>query len=330
MPSSTSSSSDRLPSGPWLKTWLLVAIISFLALGSWELLWRSRGALPSRRGGYYLWTQAYHRVQPDSIVLLGTSRIQAGVNPELLAKITNRSTIQLGIHGSSPIPVLDLLASEAWFHGTVVVDLVPHITFDATRERERDPSEYIEAGLRSVSPATRTESYLTALADQRLVFRRPDYAARKLINDVLKGSIPNIPYRSFDDNRFARLDFTRMDTTARTQELRQRIATHGRAPDEDERDETIARIMAPVSKIEARGGRVMFIRMPTTGGIREIEEERYPRAVYWDVLADRFPGKTFHSDDFPALARFDCPDESHIEFRDTPAFTTQLASVLGL
>ena len=91
----------------------------------------------------------------------------------------------------------------------------------------------------------------------------------------------------------------------------------------------IAGIVASSLRIESRGGRVVYVDTPITGGIRGIEEKRYPRAAYWDVLADRLPGRMFHSDDFPSLGRFVCPDESHLDFRDAAAFTTNLTRDLG-
>ncbi len=62
--------------------------------------------------------------------------------------------------------------------------------------------------------------------------------------------------------------------------------------------------------------------------MRDIEEERYPREFYWDVFASRTRAVALHLEDDPVFSAFDCPDGSHIDVRDAPAFTSALAQLV--
>jgi hypothetical protein len=84
-----------------------------------------------------------------------------------------------------------------------------------------------------------------------------------------------------------------------------------------------------VESIQKRGGKVIFARFPTSGEHRVLDERYYPRREYWDRFAARTPALAIHFDDVPALSRFELPDTSHLDSRDTPAFTEALIEELA-
>jgi hypothetical protein len=53
-----------------------------------------------------------------------------------------------------------------------------------------------------------------------------------------------------------------------------------------------------------------------------------PKAQFWDVLATRTRAVTVHFKDYPELAKFPCPDTSHIASKDGPEFTHALLEIL--
>jgi hypothetical protein len=83
-----------------------------------------------------------------------------------------------------------------------------------------------------------------------------------------------------------------------------------------------------VAAIQARGGRVLFVRLPVSGECLAYEEQTFPKQEYWDAFAARTSALCLHFRDLPALAGFDCPDTSHLDRRDAPRFTAALAKVL--
>jgi hypothetical protein len=83
-----------------------------------------------------------------------------------------------------------------------------------------------------------------------------------------------------------------------------------------------------VSAIEKRGGKVVFVRFPTSKKIWDIDEGRFPKSLYWDVFAELSLAKTLHFKDFESLSGFDLPDGSHLDQKDKVEFTENLAEII--
>ena len=83
-----------------------------------------------------------------------------------------------------------------------------------------------------------------------------------------------------------------------------------------------------VSRIEARGGHVVFTVFPTSGLVRAADERRFPRSRYWERFIRTVDAPAVHFADVPALSGFICPDGSHLDARDQAAFTRALVATL--
>ena len=68
--------------------------------------------------------------------------------------------------------------------------------------------------------------------------------------------------------------------------------------------------------------------MPTDGDVRKRERRLFPRSEFWDVFAAETDAATVHFEGHPALGRFHPPDGSHLDQRDTPAFSTALGEII--
>jgi hypothetical protein len=73
---------------------------------------------------------------------------------------------------------------------------------------------------------------------------------------------------------------------------------------------------------------VVFVRYITTGEHYELDEKYYPKSKYWDQFAKKTEAVTIHFKDVPELSNFECPDTSHLDFRDAPRFTVSLGHEL--
>ena len=80
--------------------------------------------------------------------------------------------------------------------------------------------------------------------------------------------------------------------------------------------------------IQARGGEVIFYASPTSGLRRDAFEDWAPRAEYWDKMAAVSPAKVLNALDVPALRDFPLPDDSHVDYRQKPAYTHALIDAL--
>jgi hypothetical protein len=81
---------------------------------------------------------------------------------------------------------------------------------------------------------------------------------------------------------------------------------------------------AAVEKIRSRGGKVVFVRFPHSGGLKELEDRDTPRARTWDPLLTTTGAPGIYYSDFPELAGFKCPEWSHLTAGDSVEFTRRL------
>jgi hypothetical protein len=89
-----------------------------------------------------------------------------------------------------------------------------------------------------------------------------------------------------------------------------------------------AGVVKDVEAIRSRGGKVIFLRLPSTGKYLELEKERWPRAQHWETLLKATASPGVHFEDHAALSRFTCPEWSHLSVADAIVFTRELVNVL--
>ena len=92
--------------------------------------------------------------------------------------------------------------------------------------------------------------------------------------------------------------------------------------------EKMQKMVFTVNRLESHGGKVIFIRMPTSDLIRQIRNKRYPQDRFWTYMEKEFPGKTINADTNPIMNRLHCPDGSHLDKKDRQIFTVALAQEL--
>jgi hypothetical protein len=85
-----------------------------------------------------------------------------------------------------------------------------------------------------------------------------------------------------------------------------------------------ADVTAAVEKIRARGGKIVFVRFPHTGGLKELENKIMPREKSWDPLLQMTKTPGIYYSDFPELSGFNCPEWSHLTAGDSVEFSKRL------
>ena len=93
-------------------------------------------------------------------------------------------------------------------------------------------------------------------------------------------------------------------------------------------DALLGNIKADLDKIEARGGRVIFVRCPSTGELREIEKSMWPRVDFWNRLLTQTGVPGIYFEDYPELSGFTCPEWSHLSAADAVIFTDALIPIV--
>ncbi len=329
---STSNSDERMSLKDWGRVWLLGISVAVFLLSGWEIFWRIRGFEPAVQDDWSIWAkirrQAIYKGD-DAIMVVGASRIQAGLHPDIFEKSTGNRPLILAIDGSNPIPVLEHLAEDKRITGKVICSFIPMFLGEDSEDFGRSHQwirQYQEQRWSS-----RIETQLSLWLQQALVFRHTGLLPDKILENIREGQWPKPPYAPMRPDRYRPMDFTKtdVDRIRRGRIEREKEFQEKAQPLSQQRFmEKVARIDNMVKKIEDRGGRVVFIRFPSTGVVRELESKSWPRQKYWDVLAANTQAKTIHFEDYPTLSQFECPDGSHLDVRDAEAFTRALVEIL--
>ncbi len=332
VPSSSGHENRFIPRVPWILTWTVALSLLVVGLVSAESVWRALGYRPSVVDSPALWKFWYERALhggPRTITLIGASRIQAGISTtQMHRRLPGYGVVQLGRHsGGSPIGVLQALAFDERFNGIVICDTLAPFLARANWDDQRRDYE---------SPASTTEqqkAVTSAFSQDILSLRSREtgiFAALKHLVD--RGRLPLPEHVRMRADRSLELDFTHIaDLEAfRAKKVASYRATYGAAqhPTPEELDEDFQRVDEFISRIQARGGQVVFLRMPSSGDRLELEEEYHPKAKYWDRFAAMSNGICIHSTELEGASELTCPDDSHLDCDGAIQFTNALIDEL--
>jgi hypothetical protein len=317
------------------------------------------GFKPTLADSYALWQDQRDRVDAlgsRALILVGNSRMQNDVDLPTLRHDTGFAPVQLGLSGSSFLPVLRDLATDPDVKGTIVVNfeadalaLPPHDDLAANYERTYESRSHgtaldfahvedrlsgeLHFRLRSYADGTRP---LTALLDRIIPWEKakPYYVSLQPDRQVkLDFSLLNI-------HRYALLRAeheisesfqysAHADETGLRADIENAITTM--KPVDDHRfQDNLRSVDDMASAIEARGGRLIFVIFPRDGLIRRIQDARYPRDRFWAPFSQAVKAEMVSYQDVPALQDFSCPDGSHLDERDQARFTAALVDTLHL
>lgn len=295
----------------------------------------------------------------QALILVGASRIQLDVDLDILRQKTGLEPIQLAIDGDSYVPVLQGLARDPAIRGTVVVDLMPGpVSFDIgpTGRSQRYQAEFDALSAQGFQwPSYHaSDAWLADRIGRQLINYadggRPwDSLINRLINTKATAQyLLTFPDRSrqADYQRVVMPDFylnrvfrhignpSEIEANQPIGHMAQQLANYikGLKPtlDSAQSEKGLADLERAVSAIQSRGGRVFIMAMPTSGLVLEADSRRFPRALYWDRVVASTSAHTIHWQDHPALSGFICPDGSHLDKRDTGAFTNAFVLAAGL
>lgn len=334
MLSSTSNSDRAWPEGPWLKTWLLAIALALAAVAGWEAELRHLGHRPTIVDDDALWASQRDRVYTTDgrkpIVLIGDCRIQLGLVPQVLRNsLPGRRIVQLAIQETSPIATLRDLAADPRFDGIVICGLDSRqLCKDMWDTQQRYVAYYHTA----YHWNARVNRFLSTLMQKTLVSLHPRLRLSELTILLARGKPFPAPYyleTHADRSRLA--DYGGVDLEAHRKWALDRthwLSNDRQLPGVEEWLHDAMEVEEWVGTIQARGGRVVFMRPPTSGQVYDYEEFIFPKAMFWDAFAARTSALCIHFKDVPQLAGFDCPDTVHLDRADAPRFTRELGKTL--
>ena len=346
MHSSTSNFERVIPELPWRGIAVAVIVGVFIAVAAWEVHCRAVGYEPTLNDTEDLWAQTRRRVEPESIVIIGDSRAWFDSDLDELERGLGRRPVQLALRGSCAYPVLADLANDPHFHGTVICSVVPRLFFAPGGP----PVENAEKAVRRYHGETwaqRASHRISMPLEKSFAFlKEDDITLAELLKEIPLRDRPyaQVPPRlppyfcSVDRERRARM----VEQCARPGRLQEkvksrwsRLFTPPPPPSFIPKEVFEARIgeaiaaryrdtVAAVEKLRARGGKIVFVRFPVSGQLKEYEDRATPRAQTWEPLLQQTAAPGIYFEDFPELASFQCPEWSHLSAGDSVEFTRRL------
>ncbi len=336
-----------IPPIPWRGITVVVVLIVVAATTGWESYCRSIGYGPTLNDNEDLWTLRRRAVGPESLIIIGDSRGWFDVDLDEMQRGLGKRPIQLAMPGGCGYPVLADLAKDETFHGTIICSVVPKLFFAPPGTFPMERGEKAVKRFHNQTPAQRVSQYLAFPLEEHVAFLKQDDLTLEAFLKRLP--LPNRPgahvsprfppyFGAVDRERRARMIPQCEDPNGELARRIQQIwiplftpplptfvpldvfmAEVKKAIEKRFRD-----IAADVEKIRARGGKVVFVRFPHSGGLKEIEDRDTPRARTWDSLLKMTGAPGIYYSDFPELSGFNCPEWSHLSAGDSVEFSKRL------
>lgn len=326
MPSSTSSSDHLDPGANGLRPWWLALLIFALAGCGWEFYWRTQSVEPSFDMSAEIWLQQRQSITPNTIALVGTSRIRSGIDPLLLSSLLNEPVAQLGLNGASGLPVLENLAEDPAYRGTVILEVVPATFFDATRGGEAVAEAAIEGFSKGRSPFAIAETRLNREMHATFVSRHASLSLVPVLASLRRLKSPRTPFYRIEESGFLRQDFRGEKIIRWDREEMVLPEAHAFGPEGVK--ELVARTERAVQRIRERGGSVILMRFPSALMHLAQARQKFPRERYWDMLARGTTAVSIHYEDWEPISGMQPPDGSHLDFRDAERMTRFVATAI--
>lgn len=328
---------DRLPRGSWNRIGVRALLLTLLFLAVWEGLWRARGFKPELSDDADLWAWTRQRATEGgttALVFIGSSRGQLDVNLQTVEQETGIMPVQLSINGASPLPVLEDLAADPQFRGTIICDVEERHLFPQAPGHEdnavRAPRRYVRH-FHDQNAFKRFEFALKQGIEQNTVFHLPQLTPLNVMQKWRHKRWPRHSYLGMNADRSRPANYQMVDIVEHRKirisymtELYKRDAP----PSVTKLRQSIAQMRPWIKAIRQRGGEVLFVHLPMSGNYWKTQEKLYPKNQYWDVFAREIGALALYFSDVPALKNFNCPDGSHLDKRDTERFTRALLKTL--
>jgi hypothetical protein len=329
------------------KSLLIALIVGIAAITSWELFWRSKGFEPGLEDTKELWAVQRSRVDKadnNDIVLLGDSRMLFDIQLDPWEEETGVRPIQLASAGTTPLPAFHDLVENTEFSGTAVISVHPIIFFFSTQE-----SDFLWNRIKSRidhfydrTYAQRLNHILDIPLQRSFTFMRADdedwtddLDLKTLLGNVrlgdrtIGGYPPFYRFQDIEIDRNVKMFDKVVKDTAFANSIIKAWTYQGPEPmPPPDKAGTTAFFLKDLEKFKARGGKVILIRFPSSGGLLQFENEVFSRENYWEEIVAAADVPAYHFEDYEQLNQFYCPEWSHLSAQDASTFTTELARIL--
>jgi hypothetical protein len=329
-----------IPQQPWGRILAGMLVLLGLLIGGWEWYWRAYGVKPGITNSDGLWAIQRRRIdagEGNATVLVGDSRLFFDTRLPVWERLDGRRPIQLCFEGTSGLVVLQDLAADPSFTGRVVVGVAPDVFFSGFKFRA--------AAIRYAhkeSPSQRIGEWLSMhFIEPYFAFDDPDYALQTVLarqpwplRVPQRQPVRKLAITESDRNTYL---WPKLETDPQYLAIARNTWLNHMQPWDDDPPPAedlknarrqVAQAARAVATLRARGVKVLFVRMPSTGPYLEYENRKYPRALTWDALLAASGAPGIHFEDYPQLQGYELPEWSHIKYADSERFTAALYTII--
>lgn len=346
MHSSTSNFERLIPNISWKPIfWATLIITGGVTIG-WELYVRSQGYRPTLNDSFALWADERAKLRDDSLVLIGASRTLFNIDLEILEEGLGQKPLQLAFTGSSFYPILEDLASDEGFKGTIIIGVVPPMLPVPGGPLMDRPKEALRVWKKSSISESIGQDIALFLEEHIAFLKQEDLTLGILLGKLPIPNRPNAQIAPAFPPYFATIERNRryrmIDACAQPGPLQTQVQQtwpplfSPPPPPSFVDPELFAKQMMEggiahfnnvvnlVRRVKDRGCKVVFVRHPSTDLLRELERQAAPRKQIWDPLLERTQSPGIHFEDHEELAHFPCPEWSHLSNDDSIEYTKRL------
>lgn len=358
MPSSTSSSdsigiSRVIPDRNWSAMLAVSTALLIIAAGAWEVFCRSREYRPTLNDHPYLWAtqRALIEKDPEAMVLIGSSRMLFDTNLDVYEEAFGKRPIQLATVGTNPGPYLEHLAQHPDFRGTILMGVTPGLFYAPAGPPIDNPVKNLTY-YKKWSPSEKFGGYLGILLQERLAFiQQEDLSLVQLLKNIklpdrpavmLPPKLPPYFYTIERDRQVRMLPFETLRARLTLEKVRdgwEPLFTPPPFPPDWTHDQVMEAVQGMVKdrvektrtwveQFKAKGGKIVFIRFPSSGGLKELENKLTPRDPFWSGIIEATGSPGIHYEDYESLRDFECPEWSHLTAEDAEEFTRRLIPLI--
>ncbi|MEP6712952.1 MAG: hypothetical protein ABJA37_11070 [Ferruginibacter sp.] len=316
---------------------VLILVTTFLI--SWEAYWRGNNFPASYNDDASFWStkrREVYKPADEATIFIGSSRIKYDLDISTWEKLTGEKAIQLAMVGTSPRPLLDDLAQDKKFNGKLIIDVTEGLFFGRNKKRtEKSAVEGVEY-YKKWTPAQKFSATVNNFLESEFVFLDKDkFGLNELISELgnpkRKGVFerPHFPkgFGNTNSQRQSYMAESFLNDTSQQKRQQQNWMITGGASDKtpaikgDTLEIVFRQVKAAIDNIRARGGKVLFVRTPSSGTYWQTEQLVYPREKYWDALLAYTNTPGIYFKDYPETASLTCPEWSHLKPADAILFT---------
>lgn len=312
--------------------WTVALAVACASLVGLEVFWQSSGYRASVADDDDLWAYERSRVYrggTETLVVTGFSRIRTNFATRTFRDhYPDYDVVQLAVNGKHPIAALRDLALDEDFTGVVLCSVLEISFLPWVADAQRAQVDHFHR----TQPIVRLERALLARLEERWAILNERLRLIPMAESLAtEGQLPKFGRSAILADRSVERALSLEDRAKMQRQIlrnERRIYRVMTPPKPKNWLRLVSRVEPLVERIRARGGEVVFLRVPVAPALYAVDDHFFPKEKYWDRMTEATTAVVLHFEDMPGMADLDFPDLSHLNYSEAPRFTLALADEL--